>query len=78
MPSWESSTISQPRTPVQKRARRSGSYASKQSGVEVRSHSSVCKKLIDWINANPDSARVFKYETGDDGAIHRLEQAFMP
>jgi len=36
------------------------------------------QELIDWINAHPDSGLVFKYETGDDGAIHRLEQVFTP
>jgi len=36
------------------------------------------QELIDWINAHPDSGLVFKYETGEDGAIHRLEQVFTP
>jgi hypothetical protein len=36
------------------------------------------QELIDWINAHPDSGLVFRYETGDDGAIHRLEQVFTP
>ncbi|WP_406171685.1 hypothetical protein [Streptomyces sp. NBC_00996] len=36
------------------------------------------QELIDWIDAHPDSGLVFKYETGDDGAIHRLEQVFTP
>lgn len=30
-----------------------------------------------WINANPNSGLVVKYEAGDDGAIHRLEPVFM-
>jgi hypothetical protein len=36
------------------------------------------QELIDWVNAHPDSGLVFRYETGDDGAIHRLEQVFTP
>lgn len=36
------------------------------------------QELIDWIDAHPDSGLVFRYETGDDGAIHRLEQVFIP
>ncbi|WP_405600169.1 hypothetical protein OG741_21240 [Streptomyces sp. NBC_01410] len=36
------------------------------------------QELIDWINAHPDSGLVFRYETGEDGAIHRLEQVFTP
>ncbi|MFD7612062.1 hypothetical protein [Streptomyces sp. NPDC059828] len=36
------------------------------------------QELIDWIDANPDSGLVFRYELGDDGAIHRLEQVFTP
>lgn len=36
------------------------------------------QELIDWIDAHPDSGLVFRYETGDDGAIHRLEQVFTP
>ncbi|MFK4223827.1 hypothetical protein [Streptomyces sp. NPDC019890] len=36
------------------------------------------QELIDWINAHPDSGLVFRYETGKDGAIHRLEQVFTP
>ncbi|MFD5427257.1 hypothetical protein [Streptomyces sp. NPDC127084] len=36
------------------------------------------QELIDWINANPDSGLVFRYELGDDGAIHRLDQVFTP
>ncbi|HET6359917.1 hypothetical protein, partial [Streptomyces sp.] len=36
------------------------------------------QELIDWINAHPDSGLVFRYETGADGAIHRLEQVFTP
>ncbi|MEU3787325.1 hypothetical protein [Streptomyces sp900129855] len=36
------------------------------------------QELIDWIDAHPDSGLVFRYETGDDGAIHRLEQVFAP
>ncbi|MFD7978601.1 hypothetical protein [Streptomyces sp. NPDC059071] len=36
------------------------------------------QELIDWVNAHPDSGLVFKYQTGDDGAIHRLEQVFTP
>lgn len=36
------------------------------------------QELIDWIDAHPDSGLVFRYETGDDGAIHRLEEVFTP
>ncbi|MEU8616301.1 hypothetical protein [Streptomyces sp. NPDC048623] len=36
------------------------------------------QELIDWVNAHPDSGLVFRYEVGDDGAIHRLDQVFMP
>ena len=36
------------------------------------------QELIDWVNAHPDSGLVFTYTTGDDGAIHRLEQVFTP
>ncbi|MEU1518829.1 hypothetical protein ABZ490_42980 [Streptomyces sp. NPDC005811] len=36
------------------------------------------QELIDWVEAHPDSGLVFRYETGDDGAIHRLEQVFTP
>ncbi len=38
MPSWESSVISQPRRPAQKRARRGGSFASQAEREEVGSH----------------------------------------
>ncbi|KAB1142413.1 hypothetical protein F7R91_29685 [Streptomyces luteolifulvus] len=36
------------------------------------------QELIDWVAANPNSGLVFRYETGADGAIHRLEQVFTP
>ncbi|MEU6587719.1 hypothetical protein ABZ923_00515 [Streptomyces sp. NPDC046881] len=36
------------------------------------------QELIDWVNAHPDSGLVFKYTTGDDGAIHSLEQVYTP
>ncbi|MEU3841063.1 hypothetical protein AB0E88_13640 [Streptomyces sp. NPDC028635] len=36
------------------------------------------QELVDWIKAHPDSGLVFKYATGDDGAIHSLEQVYMP
>lgn len=36
------------------------------------------QELIDWVAAHPDSGLVFRYRTGDDGAIHRLEQVFTP
>ncbi|WP_370414044.1 hypothetical protein [Streptomyces fradiae] len=36
------------------------------------------QELIDWVNAHPDSGLVFRYEVGEDGAIHRLDQVFMP
>ncbi|WP_460067549.1 hypothetical protein [Streptomyces sp. YKOK-I1] len=36
------------------------------------------QELIDWVDAHPDSGLVFRYETGDDGAVHRLEQVFTP
>ncbi|GGV15239.1 hypothetical protein GCM10010275_65710 [Streptomyces litmocidini] len=36
------------------------------------------QELIDWVNAHPDSGLVFRYETGGDGAVHRLEEVFTP
>ncbi|MFI9809445.1 hypothetical protein ACIHEJ_34720 [Streptomyces sp. NPDC052301] len=36
------------------------------------------QELIDWIKAHPNSGLVFKYATGDDGAIHSLEQVYAP
>ncbi|HEY9371852.1 hypothetical protein [Streptomyces sp.] len=36
------------------------------------------QELIDWVKAHPNSGLIFKYQTGDDGAIHRLEQVFTP
>lgn len=36
------------------------------------------QELIDWVDAHPDSGLVFRYETGDDWSIHRLEQVFTP
>ncbi|MET9734196.1 hypothetical protein ABZZ79_27185 [Streptomyces sp. NPDC006458] len=36
------------------------------------------QELLDWLDAHPDSGLVFKYETGDDGAIHRLDEVFTP
>ncbi|MFF7970418.1 hypothetical protein [Streptomyces sp. NPDC007905] len=36
------------------------------------------EELIDWIEAHPDSGLVFRYETGDDGSIDRLEQVYTP
>ncbi|MEU6671265.1 hypothetical protein [Streptomyces sp. NPDC046727] len=36
------------------------------------------QELIDWIDAHPDAGLVFKYETGDDGAIHSLQQVYTP
>ncbi|MFI9150761.1 hypothetical protein [Streptomyces sp. NPDC053367] len=36
------------------------------------------QELLDWLDANPDSGLVFKYELGDDGAIHRLDEVFTP
>ncbi|MGW7307735.1 hypothetical protein ACWGI1_19410, partial [Streptomyces sp. NPDC054835] len=36
------------------------------------------QELIDWVKAHPDSGLVFRYETGGDGAIHRLDQVFTP
>jgi len=35
-------------------------------------------ELIDWIDAHPDSGLVFRYETGADGSIDRLEQVYTP
>ncbi|GGW52438.1 hypothetical protein GCM10010503_31850 [Streptomyces lucensis JCM 4490] len=35
-------------------------------------------ELIDWVKAHPDSGLVFKYETGADGSIDRLEQVYAP
>jgi len=50
--SWQSSVISQPRTPAQKGARRSGSFASKQSAKRSESSASP----IRWLTA-ADRAR---------------------
>ncbi|MGC0330918.1 hypothetical protein RKD23_003908 [Streptomyces sp. SAI-170] len=36
------------------------------------------QELLDWLDAHPDSGLVFKYELGDDGAIHRLDEVFTP
>ncbi|MFC9397940.1 hypothetical protein ACFTWS_32960 [Streptomyces sp. NPDC057027] len=36
------------------------------------------QELIDWVKAHPDSGLVFRYQVGDDGAIHRLEEVFTP
>ncbi|MEU1404174.1 hypothetical protein ABZ471_17690 [Streptomyces sp. NPDC005728] len=36
------------------------------------------QELIDWTKAHPDSGLVFKYETGADGSIDRLEQVYTP
>ncbi|MFG2604369.1 hypothetical protein ACGFT2_12580 [Streptomyces sp. NPDC048514] len=36
------------------------------------------QELIDWLDAHPDAGLVFKYETGDDGAIHSLRQVYAP
>ncbi|MFG2634226.1 hypothetical protein ACGFX8_09800 [Streptomyces sp. NPDC048362] len=36
------------------------------------------QELIDWLDAHPDAGLVFKYETGDDGAIHSLQQVYAP
>jgi hypothetical protein len=36
------------------------------------------QELIDWVEAHPDSGLVFKYETGADGSIDRLEQVYAP
>ncbi|WP_435270427.1 hypothetical protein [Streptomyces sp. 1222.5] len=36
------------------------------------------QELIDWVEAHPDSGLVFKYETGEDGSIDRLEQVYAP
>ncbi|MGW2486357.1 hypothetical protein ACWCV9_03930 [Streptomyces sp. NPDC001606] len=36
------------------------------------------QELVDWIKAHPNSGLVFKYATGDDGAIHSLEQVYTP
>ncbi|MFB7863738.1 hypothetical protein [Streptomyces sp. NPDC056069] len=36
------------------------------------------QELIDWVHAHPDSGLVFRYQVGDDGAIHRLDQVFTP
>ncbi|MFJ3306137.1 hypothetical protein ACIPSA_24005 [Streptomyces sp. NPDC086549] len=35
-------------------------------------------ELIDWVDAHPDSGLVFRYETGADGSIDRLEQVYTP
>ncbi|MFF0200979.1 hypothetical protein [Streptomyces sp. NPDC005017] len=36
------------------------------------------QELLDWLDAHPDSGLVFKYETGDDGTVHRLDEVFTP
>ncbi|MBL1081238.1 hypothetical protein JK359_04475 [Streptomyces actinomycinicus] len=36
------------------------------------------QELIDWLKAHPDAGLVFKYGTGDDGAIHSLQQVYAP
>ncbi|MEU5094851.1 hypothetical protein [Streptomyces sp. NPDC020996] len=36
------------------------------------------QELIDWIDAHPDSGLVFRYQTGADGSIDRLEQVYSP
>lgn len=36
------------------------------------------QEFLDWVAAHPDSGLVFRYETGDDGAIHRLDQVYAP
>ncbi|WP_324790172.1 hypothetical protein [Streptomyces sp. H51] len=36
------------------------------------------QELIDWIDAHPDSGLVFRYRTGADGSIDRLEQVYSP
>ncbi|MFF8426808.1 hypothetical protein ACF07Y_16870 [Streptomyces sp. NPDC016566] len=35
-------------------------------------------ELMDWVKSHPDSGLVFKYETGADGSIDRLEQVYTP
>ncbi|RSS79286.1 hypothetical protein [Streptomyces sp. WAC06614] len=36
------------------------------------------QELVGWMAAHPDSGLVFTYRTGDDGAIHRLDQVYLP
>ncbi|MGW8766491.1 hypothetical protein ACWGN5_28790 [Streptomyces sp. NPDC055815] len=36
------------------------------------------QELIDWVKAHPDSGLVFRFQVGDDGAIHQLEEVFTP
>lgn len=36
------------------------------------------QEFLDWVAAHPDSGLVFRYETGDDGAIHRLDEVYAP
>ncbi|MEU2063061.1 hypothetical protein [Streptomyces sp. NPDC013455] len=36
------------------------------------------QELIDWLEAHPDAGLVFRYGTGDDGAIHSLRQVYTP
>ncbi|MFH8627236.1 hypothetical protein ACH4A8_36025 [Streptomyces vietnamensis] len=36
------------------------------------------QELIDWVRAHPDSGLVFRYQVGNDGAIHQLEEVFTP
>ncbi|MFJ3900015.1 hypothetical protein [Streptomyces sp. NPDC090025] len=35
-------------------------------------------ELTSWVATHPDSGLVFRYTTGADGAIHRLEQVYAP
>ncbi|MFI0929177.1 hypothetical protein ACH4TP_35490 [Streptomyces sp. NPDC021012] len=36
------------------------------------------QELIDWVKAHPDSGLVFRYQVGNDGAVHQLEEVFTP
>jgi hypothetical protein len=36
------------------------------------------QEFLDWVKANPDSGLVFRYQTGDDGAVDRLDQVYAP
>ncbi|MFJ5778563.1 hypothetical protein [Streptomyces sp. NPDC093094] len=36
------------------------------------------QELLDWLDAHPGSGLVFRYETGDDEAVHRLDEVFTP
>lgn len=36
------------------------------------------QELIDWVKAHPNSGLVFRYQVGNGGAVHQLEEVFTP